>query len=219
MKERPILFSAPMVRAVLSGSKTQTRRVITGRVPREAALLLWLSDDSFDASLAADPENGWCPYGYPGDRLWVRETHAQFAIGNKSGLAPQCVAYRATCGDDNGFDYVHEDGGLMRVQVTKWTPAIHMPRWASRITLELTNVSAQPLCDVREDDAIAEGAQFHNGRGVGHSGWRHDRDHGVVYPTARDSFRALWDSINGKRPGCSWKDDPWAWVLTFRVVP
>lgn len=108
MRERPILFSGPMVRAILEGKKTQTRRVV-----RDQGGCLDLDDPDDLAQLLSCYD-----YGAPGDRLWVRETHAQFAVGNRTGLAPQCVAYRATCDEDGGFDYVNNGDEIMRIKVT-----------------------------------------------------------------------------------------------------
>jgi hypothetical protein len=130
--ERPILFSAPMVRAILSGTKTQTRRVVKGMA------LLWLRPDGFTPEFTALPENGLCPYGQPGDRLWVREAWRAW---------PDGVAYRADISDADLADAVH----------APWRPSIHMHRAASRITLEITAVRVERLQDISEADAKAEG--------------------------------------------------------------
>ena len=170
MKERPILFSGPMVRALLDGSKTQTRRVIK---PRHLA---------FFNQNAAAMLNDWnerpLPYGKPGDRLWVRETWH-----DASSSLHSCALYRA-----DGID-LHWD---------KWTPSIHMPRWASRITLEITSVRVERLQDISEADAQAEGIT---------SAECLECD-GFV-----NAFSKLWEQING--PG-SWDANPWVWAIEFR---
>ena len=208
MRERPILFSAPMVRAILDGRKTQTRRIVRdGLVVRETAFGV---DDAAAFGLRPWPRSAVgpveCPYGAPGDRLWVRETHAQFAVGE--GLdrsVPQCVAYRATCDQNGGFDYVNGRGEIMRLKVTKWTPAIHMPRWASRITLNVAGIRVERLQDISEEDARAEGVEAT--RGHGHPA-------GDDSLSACEVFRDLWDRINGER--AAWASNPWVWVVEFR---
>jgi hypothetical protein len=186
MKEHPILFSAPMVRAILDGSKTQTRRVVKPQPDEDGLARLIATGEWHDTSASAYR----CPYGIPGDRLWVRETF--------NGNAEVGYAYRATEPDMNGCP---------------WRPSIFMPRRASRILIEITDVRVQRLQDISEDDARAEGAAFHDGRPIGHHGWRHDINHGVVYSTARESFAWLWKSINGAG---SWDANPWVWVINFR---
>lgn len=209
MKERPILFSGEMVRAILSGRKKQTRRVVklAEFQPSGTSGYRWSWRDKRhrwnecnDAMLAYQ-----CPYGIAGDRLWVREAfadvpcpadepHPRLRIGpNGEG-----ITWRADwTGNPSGF---------------KWQPSIHMPRWASRITLEITGIRVERLQDITEEDAIAEGlekrswvgpAQFtdNKGRTV------HGRPLGV--------FRELWQSINGPE---SWAANPWVWVVSFRRI-
>lgn len=182
-KERPILFSAEMVRAILDGRKTQTRRTVklnqAGRVQRGKQQ--WHIDDP-NAALA-------CPYGQPGDRLWVRETWAPGATQ---------TMYRAGCSPD----YLPPDG--------KWRPSIHIPRWASRITLEITGVRVERLQDISEDDARDEGIED---GGCLNCGEREPCECSSPVPDARDSFAHLWQSINGPD---SWDVNPWVWVVEFR---
>lgn len=242
MTERPVIFSGPMVRAILEGRKTQTRRVFS---PRHPISLIGGRDERDDPSawgyfFDGPDHNGYMvlgrghderenhgkisipsQYGEAGDRLWVRETHAQFAVGNKTGLSPQCVAYRATCGDDGGFEYVNNGDEIMRLRVTKWTPAIYMPRWASRIALEVDGVRVQRLMDISDDDARAEGVEPYT------------PPHGHISPEQcvpgpgfercrlgdqphRLPFADLWDSINGKR--APWQSNPWVWAITFKRI-
>jgi len=207
MKERPILFSAPMVRALLAGTKTQTRRVVSGLSKRFPLVNLADVAPSRFSGRFDDPaswgwayaEDGahaplaswltWCPYGQPGDRLWVRERHAP---------AADCWGAwgRRMDGDSSGPDPVIHyaaDGGDPFVE--RWRPSIHMPRWASRITLEVGAVRVERLQDISEADAVAEG----------------------VYTDpaapAYDAYRMLWEQINGAG---SWATNPWVWVVEFR---
>ncbi len=221
VKECPILFSAPMVRAILNGAKTQTRRVVNPRhIPNP--------QPDFDAALERDTSlaAAFCPYGQPGDRLWVKEKHAFLDVTKSAlsqfplvggGVGPDvwnlCVEY--SDGTQNPTPSVEGD----RPKQTRergeigWRPSIHMPRWASRITLEITGVRVERLHDISEDDAKAEGATFHDGRGIGHSGWRHD--YKDVHADARSSFARLWTDINGAG---SWAANPWVWAIEFRRV-
>lgn len=194
IKERPILFSGPMVRAILEGRKTQTRRVVvpTMTTPRVAPLHMepWIIDGEQETDEHGLPcwagyhpdypgEAKWfsCPYGQPGDRLWVRETWNKQMIDGA-----ERVAYRADIPNGHSFLY--------------WHPSIHMPRWASRITLELTGVRVERVQDITSEDARAEGV-----------------DAPDVLP--RSKFATLWDSINAKR-GYGWETNCWVWVLEFK---
>jgi len=189
MKERPILFSAPMVRSILAGNKTQTRRVMKPRPTYGKPWHGWVIDpDAMDIPIAM------CPYGIPGDRLWVREP-VGIHCRPEDGLEGYCV-YRADFPD--GPDVTFEP---------HWTPAMHMPRWASRITLEITGVRVQRLQEISDVDMRAEGIDFllePDGRPATHYN--------------RQSFATLWDAINGKRAGCAWAADPWVWAVEFTQV-
>ncbi len=200
--ERPILFSGPMVRALLAGTKTQTRRVVKPQPPG-----LWMKPET---AVITDHHGRWafsriapngmavawprgsesikCPYGIPGDTLWVREAFAPRYFDDGSS------AYRADW-NARGEDVVPEP---------KWKPSIHMPRWASRITLRVTDVRVQRVRKISERDAQAEGAAKESGIG------------GMSYV---NGFHRLWGSINAAR-GYGWDVDPWVWALTFeRVTP
>lgn len=220
VKERPILFSAEMVRAILEGRKSQTRRIIKPQPPDE----YWSPQDCMGSfhwndSDKDDDMMGWwpsydkgllCPYGSVGDRLWVRES---FSTDIRDPL--NCVIYNATpeygkyrdTGElvrasfaDGSLPTREEAKRAMLPKFWKGKPSIHMPRWASRITLEITGVRVERLCDISEEDAIAEGSQC---AGVPAS------------LTNRGAFAKLWESING---GDSWKKNPFVWVLEFRVT-
>lgn len=223
MKSRGILFSAPMVRAILSGAKTQTRRVLISEHAEDAAVWADCRDGRWESGIASGASGSFghgefvrCPFGISGDRLWVGETHALFMVGEGMDRpVPQCVAYRATCDADGGFDYANGRGEVMRIKVTKWTPSIHMPRWASRITLEITEVRVQRLQEISEDDARAEGVE-RDTEPCDHTRLSCE-EIGCLGPTHRSTFCELWDSINGKR--APWSSNPWCWEITFRRLP
>jgi len=187
MKERPIPFTAPEVRALLAGTKTQTRRVVDPRSFAGKWLDAYACENVVGArEFVADPEN--YPPFVAGMRLWVRETWASDVPGCPGGLS-----YRADHLDPRG------DGPANPM---RWRSSTQMPRSASRITLEVTNVRVERLQDISEEDARAEGL-----RGT-ESQWG-------VETCAVDEFQRLWDSINGK-PGKRWEDNPWVWVVGFR---
>jgi len=204
-KERPILFSAPMVRAILEGRKTQTRRVIKPQ-PNDSEL----SDDVLPATTYGyawrdDGDGVWhCPYGAPGDRLWVRETFIHepadycWEASVSIPCRPASTVYRADVEDPRGG---------------RWTPSIHMPRALSRIDLEVTGVRVERLQDISEADAMAEGIDRVGERFKGymplHTGEQYDP------ALAKTSFSQLWESINGDR---SWADNPFVWVIEFKRI-
>lgn len=213
MKARPILFSAPMVRALLDGKKTQTRRIVAPQPIKDGECWhykgsCWGGDriplgPSFHSPL------DYCKYQV-GDLLWVRESIAyQWPASCDDGLVypdnegmdvhefgrpirkEECdVIYRAT--DDGESVWTGDDGEPCS---PRWRPSIHMPRWASRLTLEVTKVRAERLQDINEDDAVAEGIERLQGG-------------------ATVAYRNLWETINGPS---SWAADPWVWALTFVV--
>jgi len=233
IKERGILFSAPMVRALLQGRKSVTRRAVKG------VALDWLEE--FEPSYVADPENGMCPYGKPGDRLWVRETwgvirHDFDEHGNMIDWTPDRAAtpirempfghgyysghviYRADgeatwAGDDDGSG---DDRSC-------WKPSIHMPRIASRILLEITGVRIERLQAGEGETAfesryIAEGInRIHHGDGEYYFHAFKDEAGPGNWIDPFDAWRELWVSINGAE---AWNTNPWVWVVEFkRVMP
>ena len=263
MAERPILFSGAMVRAILEGRKSQTRRVVKGRGSRglpefhggrgeenDPSAWGWFFDgpdhhgyevlargldERHDHGLVSMP----CPFGRPGDRLWVRETwglrkHFDFTDWHRrslraiDSLPPEWMLdYRADWQQDHEPNF--------------WRPSIHMPRWASRLMLEVTGVRVERLNDISEEDAKAEGVEVH----MMPEEWRavrqqHGRNEAIAFdrePSAdliaalrlRDvthvparpvrsavaGFRSLWESINGAD---SWESNPWVWRIEFRRV-
>jgi hypothetical protein len=203
MKERPILFNAPMVRALLDGTKTQTRRV----VKPEGAHHLFQFRGTTAAKGADEPTGEWawcgservvnkhiyCPYGKPGDRLWVREAWTTHAFLDKTPpreLQTISIHYQA-------------DG---QIKTGKTRPSIHMPRRLSRIMLEVTGVRVERLQDISVSDALAEGVNVHPDH--------HGKPRTSIYSPVQD-YRDLWESINGPE---SWDANPWVWVVDFKRV-
>ncbi|ASM31540.1 TPA: hypothetical protein ACKQDC_001373 [Serratia marcescens] len=216
MKERPVIFNGEMVRAILDGRKTQTRRAISDRhlhlidVASQVGECYPL-ESGIDHANSQSYYREHCPFGRVGDRLWVRETWADV---NHDGHP--AIAYRA----DDGLRFIGEDDGeeedpnlekywfaqwyadLISGAEGNWRPSIHMPRWASRITLEITAVRVERLNDIGVDDAKAEGVKA--GVCPGHEHMMH-----------QVAFSELWQSIYGEE---SWRANPWVWVIEFRRV-
>jgi hypothetical protein len=236
MKERPILFSGPMVRAILEGRKTVTRRALNARAlqlieygarcdechPPPVDGDIYPNDASYYA--------GFCPYGQPGDRLWVREAW-QYADWTEEGephigyqadgariiheevpeeWAARLESVWADLSDTANYDI---DG---RAADRQWRPSIHMPRWASRILLEITAVRVERLQDISEEQARAEGTEPYSV-----SSLAEDEIELVDAPlkepgnSYRNGFAMLWESLNGSG---SWAANPWVWVVEFKRV-
>lgn len=244
VKEHPILFSAPMITAILAGRKTQTRRLVRW-APREPGFDLLHSSVVAGHYGTGLPTSGWvlrsrgagscwndrtqrqrCRYGVPGDRLWVREawkkegrrcsddmhmleedhacsehcdqTYVYYAATPREGLRAKPDRARIT--------YLDDSTPLTDFYRKGWKPSIHMPRWASRIQLDVTDVRVQRLHEISEEDARAEGVDLAGGPRKGKD-WA---------SSARDAFATLWDSINADR--MSWASNPWVWAVSFRRV-
>ncbi len=193
MRERPILFTGAMVRAILSGSKSQTRRVVKYQAPDLVDDDGWpLVDRSIDG---IGEVRAACPYGQPGGgRLYVRETWA--APHAYDHLPPRLIPRDARI----HYAATEDRGGLL------WRPSIHMPRWASRITLEVTGVRVELLQDISIADALAEGVDVHKDH------WAKNRNH-ICSPV--QAFADLWKSINGPD---SWTVNPWVFVIEFKRI-
>lgn len=212
VRERPIIFSAESVRAILNGTKTQTRRVI---VPQPSAGVRYRPGGGAVEDGHGRPINP--RWGVPPERLWVRETWGYWpaSLGEEGR-----ILYRAEVDDieahgDRPMGWTSRVGPIS--ELTVWRSPIYMSRGSSRILLELSDVRVQRLQEISEEDAKAEGMQFHDGGGLGHSGWRHDVSYGYVQATARAALRSAWDALNSKR-GYGWDKSPWVWCLTFRRV-
>ena len=212
MKERPILFSAPMVRAILSGDKTQTRRIVKlkdiKRNPDndpwyKKMIWSWRVKSGSWTDMTKESLLEECPYGSVGDRLWVRETFCQVGDGT--------IIYKA-----DGFRRLCN----ITLKDDRWRPSIHMPRLVCRVILEIVSVRVELLNSISEDNAKTEGIkelgrcsppnysmtdkQYSNGFSVG-------------FKTAKDAFKNLWEKINSAE---SWSENPWVWVIEFkRVTP
>ncbi|TFW42093.1 hypothetical protein [Pseudomonas fluorescens] len=227
IKERPILFSAPMVRAILEGRKTVTRREIKTRM-RSA-------DTSFE--LHQQPDGSWrpmhtfdescmdnqgtehpitCPYGQPGDRLWVRETWYcdHFEVQKGPYLQPADMHDLDQSRQDGELVYAADSLAPYEQEQPTWKPSIHMPRWASRILLEITDVRVERLQDITEDQARAEGVRLYTDHAeLGN--WWHVEGIETYSADPRKSFELLWSSVGG-----DWAANPWVWVVEFkRVTP
>ncbi|MGK3116700.1 morphogenetic protein [Candidatus Pantoea formicae] len=230
MKERPIIFNSVMVRAVMEGRKVQTRRVVKFK-PREASFNLNASTLQLGNYRTGMPESGYvlrsgsvgclndrtypalCPYGAVGDRLWVRETWQgplfdeeqldEFLRDTEPFYTPKYCQYAADGGPKP--EYCDRDDNIRY----GWRPSIHMPRWASRITLEITGVRVERLQDISEADAAAEGIKARKP-------WSGlDGCIGSGGASAKEKFETLWESIYGEG---SWQANPWVWVIEFKRV-
>lgn len=255
VRERPILFSESMVRAILDGRKTQTRRVVSDRTSRgnyrASELLLndprtfadpgpspagnpgWYLHAHLNAPLI-EARRGWepgdCdpeiverlyPWVFVGDQLWVREGWRWFGRALGGGVVTGGFEYREGQTQRKFEDFAEPDSrwedfkaAFIEDRANSWKPSIHMPRWASRITLEITNVRVERVQDISTADAWAEGIRpedvaEHAGDGTADLC---DPETAVI-----DDFRMLWDSLNAPR-GFSWIANPWVWVLEFRRV-
>ncbi|HEU4641259.1 MAG TPA: hypothetical protein VFS44_02310 [Gemmatimonadaceae bacterium] len=245
VRERPVLMTGPMVRAILDGRKSQTRRPLKpqpdggldftpGPVThfQRLGIEVRTGRSSWGAVSGDRPINAFrvgrdsikddieCPYGAPLDRLWVRETWQDWCplwsgawcgCGSKEMVAEtHRPAYRATP-DERG-------------EPKRWRPAIHMPRWASRITLEITDIRVERVQDISEDDARAEGARrfddIPDSHPYGQGGrWSMGRpaSSDECLGSARFAFANLWNALNAAR-GLGWDENPWCWVISFRRV-
>lgn len=214
-RERAVLFSAPMVRALLAGTKTQTRRPVKPQPETQhdgepywyvGGYRVWGYRPPSAVPLRAGGNPLPCPYGQPGDKLWVRES---WALDDEDGH----VMYRADIGHDSCAD-AWEQGRIEGVPRYKWRPSIHMPRTACRLVLTLESVRVERLNDISEADALAEGVTPKWEPGC--SGRLMEAFNGFSFRPAASAYADLWEQING--PG-AWSANPWVWVLAFRCGP
>jgi hypothetical protein len=211
MNERPILFSGERVRAILSGVMTQTRRVCKATNQNQTDIMAAaIMDDMMGADDGTHELAAWeqmrCPYGEPGDRLWVRETHFEARKWRHAPLfaaAPDFM-YRA--------DYEYREELRSVIGCHHWMPSIFMKREASRITLEIVSVRVERLQNISEADALAEGikpVQMPTGEVM----YDDYLERGAMVARPVSSYASLWASING--PG-SWGANPFVWVVEFK---
>lgn len=243
MKERGILFKGRLVRAILDGSKTQTRRIVKPQPPspeevrKKAGIDYHLFTDNIMPNIWRIAGSVWavrdlmgpdaskapqwkCPYGIPRDRLWVRETWApaDFILKGYDLDTPEIIAYQADKTARTELGSI--DTYAWNWNMMKWKPSIHMFRWASRIDLEITDIRVERIQDISEGDARAEGIDWAAPQFTQEQPDEHPHEVGYNRSGAsfaRDNFRRLWDSINAKR-GFGWDANPWVWVITFRRI-
>ncbi len=225
MTKHPIIFSGTSIPALLDGRKTQTRRIVKLPNPTRHVVVdpggtifgpgpyikAYRNTDMSppeDGNIAAMHPRVHCPYGYPGDRLWVKEAYAAHEL--YEALKPSEIPAEGRVwsrlwfaardsGCEDGPD--HSDAG-------RWRNCLFMPLWASRITLEVTDVRVERVQGISEEDAIAEGVDAVSMAAMPRQGtW-----------TRRQDFAQIWNKLNGKKPGCSWDDNPWVWVIEFRRI-
>jgi hypothetical protein len=237
MKERPILFSVEMVRAILEGRKSMTRRVVK---PQPYLLYrpetyktkvdnwgqcAWIDEEGYCEHIRGHDHPAYtvCPYGMIGDRLWVREkwrplfddpdSTSHFGLGDCIQYAADMKKHKPSGLDEKTgyrFDVMCEFGN----ENPNWKPSIFMPRWASRITLEMTGVRVERLQEITETDALREGIFEFNG--LGFYGYDKTGTPGLhCCDSARETFRCLWEKINGRE---SLDKNPWVWVVEFKTL-
>lgn len=205
MKERPIIFSTEMVQAILKGRKTQTRRIIKPQ-PDE---VVNNTPYEYGATMSPpEPREIFCPYGKPGDLLWVRESWADSTLGKP--ISPSTIAYMA--------DYYND---VLASEKNKgiWKPSIYMPKAAARIWLEVSHVKVEKLQDISEKDAISEGIIMRTTQVEPFETIYQIPNNPTYYYTAKQAFMALWRSIHTKqqKPNTE-QNNPWVWVVNFKLI-
>ena len=216
--EHPIIFNGDMVQAILGDRKTQTRRVIKdpriSRIPAPLSSgsmggIYSIADGEAELRLSKnEPPNFPCPYGVPGNNLWVREKHYRWTgCGEAPSYwrrSPAKETYQSRGYFDDGENYEIHNHSSASVVI----PSIHMFRWASRINLEITNIRVEQIQDISGSDCFLEGIE----KWVDYKG-----GYSISFLQARGRFHALWDSINAKK-GYGWEINPWVWVIKFKVL-
>lgn len=218
-KERPILFNADMVNALLAGRKTQTRRALSPANIRDINIASQLGEcHPLNHLTEADMSYvlSFCPFGQVGDLLYVRETHAVVGDPGKLPCPRRYLVYRA--------DYPHcvsesfDRDSIPSIEDVRFTPSIHMPKWAARIQLRITNIRLEKVVDISAQDAIAEGietVELESSWYAGaHRAYRDYESQGGIYRNCPvDSFKTLWRSTGGK-----WDESVYVWAIDFKVV-
>ncbi|MEJ5137763.1 MULTISPECIES: hypothetical protein [Acinetobacter] len=222
--ERPILFNTPMVQAILEGRKTQTRRIVKTRIVIEQAEF---ELGNRPAVLHSEPSlqhyiDNDCPYGQVGDFLWVRETFCYGCIDEWDAEHPDDRRLFVDQYDGRKQDPIPKQWCLennVEIDDVIWKPSIHMPRSASRILLEITNIRVEHLSDISRADSVSEGIKTfmvdcsRDGLKTAFKDYSSDNN-AISRNNPVDSFRTLWESINGAD---SWAVNPWVWVVEFKV--
>jgi hypothetical protein len=202
-KEIPILFSTPMVQAILEGRKTMTRIIV-----KDKTALQWLEPDMFTPEFVANPDNNLCRYGKPGDLLWVRESWCRACISEDGDNPIPGTGYKNYYRADDEWTKIewHHPDKEGPQSSPRWKPSIHMPKAAARIWLEVTEVRVERLQDISEEDAQSEGVN--KDCPIGNMN---------VFQSApyKYCFADLWERINGEE---SWTNNPWVWVVSFKVL-
>lgn len=244
MKERPILFNTDMVKALLDGHKTQTRRPVKPQPNRSTQVLREpMGDDVLWRFKYGD--NLKCPLGVVGDRLWVRETwritgwieegevsleykthnspHADYIEVDDADLFERLWIQSSDDAEKAGLkpSLLGQYGWKLGEAPTRWRPSIHMPRWACRTVLEITDIRVERVQDISEEDCMAEGllksyivADWPH---INDCEYRFDREDKHGYGSAIGAFRTLWNSVYDKR-GLGWNKSPFVWVITFKRI-
>lgn len=225
IKERPILFSAPMVRAILEGRKTVTRRAVKATKAHADGFMMldhgkgWWPYNAF-GDFTSDHEGMEypiaCPYGQTGERLWVRETwycnHSEVQKGPY--LQPADMQDLDQAREDGDLVYAADGLNPYEQDQPTWKPSIHTPRWVSRILLEITDVRVERLQDISEEQAKAEGVRLYTDHAE-LGDWWHVEGVETYSAAPRKSFELLWNSVGG-----DWDANAWVWVVEFkRVTP
>lgn len=202
MKETGLMFKAPLVRAILSGQKTQTRRPVAMPRKRDSFVMLdhgkgfwpYQSDDGESELCDDGNEHPYAsPFGMPGDRIYVRETTRSCRAYEVQGYPPSQWGNKPIWFEADGTPT-----GAETAWATKATPAIHLPKWAARLWLEIAGVRVERLQDITDADALVEGV---------------DRTNTSIPGYARERFRQLWESTGG-----DWAANPWVWVIDFKAI-
>lgn len=228
MKETPIIMSGDHLAKVLDGTKTMTRRVIKPQPTEGAEAFAWFAPSEGEGYAPSgcwyEDENGLkfnckCPYGQVGDRLWVRETHYRHGFWS---IEPRVIGERQSYSfvpmNENMFPvrYMDNQPDVVYTLKEKYAlgyfkrPSIFMPRWASRITLEITEARVERVQEIIEEDCVTEGLVYHEG----FSQWYTSPD--TLVFGHKTAFQILWDSLNAKR-GYGWEVNPWCWCISFKL--
>lgn len=225
MKERPIPFSGPMVRAILEGQKTVTRRAVKPQFMSAPVDVIdgvpsWDRPANYAGEVTMNTQHGKpCPYGKPGDRLWVRETWLEDPENDGTWAYTQYMGCKGSPLSDIPKRFQKPDHCIFRASWKGpdmlWRPSIHMPRWASRILLEISDVRVERLQDISEDQAEAEGIEGCIPGCPGPYDEHGNPECDCMNLTYKQSFQAFWESINGRK---SWDANPWVWVVEFKRI-